>query len=89
VNESENSKTGAEGEHNCPRCRSSETEIQHSAKDQDGGALWAVLHCRDCSFTWRTSEPGETIDPEKRPAHFALRREELSELREVIPVGED
>lgn len=71
-------------EHSCPRCCSSQTELQHSAKDHEGRLLWEVLHCQGCSFTWRTSEPAETIDPEKRPVWFTLRKEDLSELRDVI-----
>jgi C4-type Zn-finger protein len=84
-----NAEALTEGEHSCPRCRSSHTELQHSASDQDGTLLWEVVHCQDCSFTWRTSEPVDTIDPEKRPAWFGLSKEDLNELRDVLPRSND
>lgn len=89
MSDSTNTDAISEGEHSCPRCLSSHTELQYSASDQDGAVMWEIVHCQECSFTWRTSEPAETIDPEKRPAWFSLSKEELSDLRDVIPPSED
>jgi C4-type Zn-finger protein len=70
--------------HRCPRCGVAEVEEQHAAREVRR-VLWQVVHCRRCSFTWRTTEPDETLDPARRPALFQLDPERLDTLRDQLP----
>ncbi len=68
----------------CPRCESVEIAQMHGGKE-DGRPLWQVWHCRPCAFTWRDSEPAESIDPQARPAWAQLKGVDFDGLRQVIP----
>lgn len=58
----------------CPRCTGTDTEVHHVAR-AGHQLLWRVLHCRSCSFTWRSTEPSEVLDHDLRPEQFRLRAE--------------
>jgi len=47
----------------CPRCQNEEKfcVVQHHGKEQ-GQVVWTVYNCSQCSFSWRDSEPSESID---------------------------
>ena len=48
---------------NCPRCRSAKQHLRTEYQGREGDVvLWTVRHCNRCSFTWRDSEPAESID---------------------------
>ena len=48
---------------NCPRCQAAKEHLRTEYEGREGGELvWTVFYCRRCSFTWRDSEPAESID---------------------------
>jgi C4-type Zn-finger protein len=47
--------------------------------------VWSVLHCKQCSFSWRDSEPPESISPEKRDPFFNVNPEEVKRYPIVLP----
>ncbi len=68
----------------CPRCESSALAQMHAGKE-DGKTLWHVWHCQDCAYTWRDSEPAESVDAKMRPAWAQLKGVDFDSLRQVIP----
>ena len=46
--------------------------------------MWRVFACSTCMYARRSTEPGENTDPDKYPAPFRLKPEELLNLP-VIP----
>lgn len=60
----------------CPRCGTATVECHHVARDGDE-TFWRVLHCSRCSFTWRSTEEPEVIDPALRPATFQLDADDM------------
>lgn len=69
---------------NCPRCESDHTFLLHTGIE-DNKPVWQVLHCSACAFTWRDSEPKESIDPEFRQSWGQLKGVKLDNLRQGIP----
>ena len=65
----------------CPRCRSATIVAQ--AQSPVAG-VWTVFGCAMCRYVWRSTEPEEFRNPDKYPAEFRLKPEDLSHLR-VIP----
>ena len=70
----------------CPRCLSAEEHlrVEHQGRE-DGAVVWTVYHCNRCSFTWRDSEPAESIDPEVRDPDFRIFPDEPERYRYNIP----
>jgi hypothetical protein len=68
----------------CPRCETGAAILAHRGTEA-GAVIWQVWHCSACAFTWRDSEPAETVDPQHRPPWAQLRGVDLSGLRQVIP----
>ncbi|MBF6567288.1 MAG: hypothetical protein IVW54_00260 [Candidatus Binataceae bacterium] len=68
----------------CPRCRGERTETQYQGKEA-GQVIWSVLHCQQCSFSWRDSEPPESISPAKRDPFFNVNPEEVKRYPIVLP----
>jgi C4-type Zn-finger protein len=58
---------------NCPRCQSKKDthRVEHQGRDGDR-IVWTVRYCTACAFTWRDSEPAESIDYETRDAWFRV-----------------
>ncbi len=67
----------------CPRCRGTEVEMQYQGKE-DGRVIWSILHCRRCSFSWRDSEPPESIVPEKRDPFFNVNPDDINRYPIVL-----
>jgi len=67
----------------CPRCRGTEVEMNYQGKEA-GRVIWSILHCLRCSFSWRNSEPAESIVPEKRDAFFNVNPEEIDRYPIVL-----
>lgn len=65
----------------CPRCRSNTTEIRSKSPVPN---IWTVFGCNTCFYVWRSTEPEENTDPDKYPAPFRLKAEELSKFA-VLP----
>ncbi len=67
----------------CPRCRGSKIEVNYQGKE-DGRVLWSILHCLRCSFTWRDSEPPESIVTEKRDPFFNVKPDDIDRYPIVL-----
>ena len=61
----------------CPRCRSTTTEVRSTSPV---GGVWTVFGCATCLYAWRSTEPEENKDPDKYPAAFRLKPENLANL---------
>lgn len=61
----------------CPRCRSTTITVQ--SRSPVAGA-WTVFGCATCLYAWRSTEPEENTHPDKYPAVFRLRAEDLPNL---------
>ncbi|BBD79553.1 non-oxidative hydroxyarylic acid decarboxylases subunit D [Aerosticca soli] len=68
----------------CPRCRKQDAAAVHQGRE-DGVVVWTVYHCPRCAFTWRDSEPAETIDPALRDPDFAVDPDHPEQYRYNIP----
>jgi rubredoxin len=65
----------------CPRCRSRTTAVRSTSPV---AGVWTVYGCDTCLYVWRSTEPPENTDPERYPAAFRLKPEDLPKL-EVAP----
>ncbi|MDE0285530.1 MAG: non-oxidative hydroxyarylic acid decarboxylases subunit D [Gammaproteobacteria bacterium] len=71
---------------NCPRCKSAQEHLRTEYQGREGGELvWTVFYCRRCSFTWRDSEPTETIDYEQRETWFRADPDHPEKYEHNIP----
>jgi len=70
----------------CPRCSSGEQHlrVEHEGRE-DGRIVWTVYYCRRCAFTWRDTEPGESIDPAQRDAWFQVDPDSPEKYSHNIP----
>lgn len=52
----------------CPRCQSDQaaSRIEYEGRDNKDKLVWTIHYCTRCSFTWRDSEPEESIVYAKR-----------------------
>jgi vanillate/4-hydroxybenzoate decarboxylase subunit D len=67
----------------CPRCRGGEVEMNYQGKEA-GRVLWRILHCLRCSFTWRDSEPPESIVTEQRDSFFNVKPDDIDRYPIVL-----
>lgn len=65
----------------CPRCRSGTIGMLGTSPVV---GIWTIFGCSTCFYAWRSTEPEENVNPEKYPAAFRLRPEDLPKLK-VIP----
>ena len=71
---------------NCPRCQAAKEHLRTEYKGREGGELvWTVFYCRRCSFTWRDSEPAESIDYSQREAWFRADPDHPEKYKHNIP----
>lgn len=68
----------------CPRCTAQQGTLAYAGTEA-GTVIWRAWHCSACAFTWRDSEPAETVDPQRRPPWAQLHGIDLGGLRQVIP----
>jgi vanillate/4-hydroxybenzoate decarboxylase subunit D len=61
----------------CPRCRSTTIEVRSRSPV---AGVWTVFGCATCLYAWRSTEPEENTDPDKYPAVFRLKPEDLANL---------
>jgi vanillate/4-hydroxybenzoate decarboxylase subunit D len=61
----------------CPRCQSRTTEVRSTSPV---AGVWTVFGCTTCFYAWRSTEPEENSSPDKYPAVFRLRPEQLPNL---------
>ena len=75
---------------NCPRCQSAEEHLRTEYEGREEGELiWTVFYCRRCSFTWRDSEPAESIDYAEREAWFRADPDHPEKYGQNIPPAKD
>lgn len=67
----------------CPRCRATTIEI-HCTSPIPG--VWTVYGCSTCLYAWRSAEPDENTDPDRYPAVFRLKPDDLSRFAAVPPI---
>ena len=47
----------------CPRCCADHSQCRKEHQGTESGKLvWTIWHCLRCSFTWRDTEPAQSID---------------------------
>ena len=70
----------------CPRCKAGQNHcrIEHEGTEQ-GELVWTVFYCQRCAFTWRDSEPPESIDHEKRGEWFEVDTDKPEQYPHNIP----
>jgi vanillate/4-hydroxybenzoate decarboxylase subunit D len=61
----------------CPRCRSRTIAMQSTSPV---AGAWTVFGCATCLYTWRSTEPEENTNPDKYPAVFRLKAEDMPNL---------
>lgn len=71
---------------NCPRCQSDEKHLRSEYEGRENGELlWTVYHCERCAFSWRDSEPAESIDYARRESWFQVDADDLDKYPQNIP----
>ena len=68
----------------CMRCLEGEGTVV--AKAPDGSGAWEIYQCTRCNFGWRTTEPEEVLDVEKRDPRFQLVGVDLEKLLVPCPI---
>lgn len=59
---------------NCPRCAAA--GIEHLATSPVPG-VWDVLQCRNCRYTWRTTEPSGRTSRGAYPEAFRMTQDDI------------
>ena len=73
----------------CPRCQSDEKHLRKEHEGYEQGVLvWTVFHCQRCAFTWRDSEPPESIDHNQRESWFHVDADDTDSYPYNIPIAE-
>ncbi|MEW1776668.1 non-oxidative hydroxyarylic acid decarboxylases subunit D [Streptomyces sp. NPDC086777] len=67
----------------CPRC--AHTAVERVFTSPVPG-VWEVLHCGQCLYMWRTSEPARRTRREAYPPEFRLTPEDIARTTEVPSV---
>lgn len=65
----------------CPRCNSATTDVMSRSQ-----GAWDVYLCRDCLYSWRTTEPDRLLHHETYDPRFRLTPEKISRFNEVPAV---
>ncbi|MBN2791425.1 MAG: hypothetical protein JXQ81_02850 [Desulfuromonadales bacterium] len=68
----------------CIRCLKGEAAVVATAPD--GSGAWEIYKCADCNYGWRSIEPEEILNPEKRDPRFQLIDVDLSKLLSPCPI---
>lgn len=69
----------------CPRCESENVEVMASSPK---GNVWEVYICKDCCFSWRSTEDSYIKDAKEYNKEFKITREEIKNLPEMPPIPE-
>ena len=68
----------------CPRCNGDRAIKAHEGYEDDE-LLWTIYRCAACAFTWRDSEPPQSIDWNVREAWFRVDPENPERYPYNIP----
>ena len=70
----------------CPRCNTNQDRCRLEHEGRENGTLvWTVYYCEACSFTWRDSEPAESIDYKTRDPWFRVDANQADSYPHNIP----
>ncbi|WP_235699823.1 non-oxidative hydroxyarylic acid decarboxylases subunit D [Clostridium hydrogenum] len=69
----------------CPRCDSEKVELLTKAPKDDA---WEVYICKDCNFSWRSTEDEDITNPEKYDKRFKINRNDISSIPVMPPIPE-
>jgi C4-type Zn-finger protein len=70
----------------CPRCQAEEKHLRTEYQGMESSeVIWTVYHCQRCSFTWRDSEPPESIEYEEREDWFRVDPDNPDQYHHNIP----
>lgn len=69
----------------CPRCDSEKVELLVKAPKDNA---WEVYICKECNFSWRSTESDDIRNPEKYDKRFKLSHEEINTLPLMPPIPE-
>ncbi|MEU4893351.1 non-oxidative hydroxyarylic acid decarboxylases subunit D [Streptomyces sp. NPDC044780] len=64
----------------CPRCAYESIEQLYTSPVP---GAWDVLQCRQCLYTWRTSEPARRTQRDAYPESFRMTAEDIAGAPEV------
>lgn len=67
----------------CPRCSSTDPEIDFQGKEGEQ-VVWTILRCPSCCFSWRDSEPASAIGLGTRSANFAVDATNLDRYPKIL-----
>ncbi|WP_326690539.1 MULTISPECIES: non-oxidative hydroxyarylic acid decarboxylases subunit D [unclassified Streptomyces] len=67
----------------CPRCAFETLDTLATSPVPD---VWEVLQCRQCLYTFRTTEPVRRIHREHYPETFRMTAQDIAEAVEVPAV---
>ncbi len=70
----------------CPRCKADNKyqRTEHQGRE-NGEIIWTIYYCQRCAFSWRDSEPAESIDYEVREAWFRVDPDRPEDYHHNIP----
>ena len=68
----------------CPRCNGQETRLEQQGLEGDE-LIWQIFSCVTCSFSWRDSEPEESINYAVRDPYFRVDTDAPEQYRIVLP----
>lgn len=70
----------------CPRCQAKEKHVRTEYEGRESGELvWTVFYCQRCCFTWRNTEPAESIQHDLREEWFRVDPDSPEKYRQNIP----
>lgn len=67
----------------CPRCGFDQIETLY---DSPVAGVWQILQCRQCLYTWRTTEPARRTERDQYPESFRMTADEVADAPEVPPI---
>ena len=69
---------------NCVRCLAD--GVLTVAHAPDGSGAWEIYRCTRCNYSWRSSEPENITNLEKRDPSFQLTKDDLEGLVSPLPI---
>ena len=68
----------------CPRCAHDGIDTLYTAQVP---GVWDVLHCNQCQYVWRTTEPPRRSDRSSYPDTFTMTIADIANAREVPTIA--
>lgn len=67
----------------CPRCDSEKVELLTKAPKDNA---WEVYICKECNFSWRSTEGDDITNPEKYDERFKINRRDIGSFPVMPPI---